>query len=451
VLAALRFTFLALAASLLGLAAALPAAADDGALYSRGQIAEAMRRAGFHESDIPVGVAIVTAESGGRAGATNDGSATRTREFSVGPWQINLHAHGSRISETGARDLQSATDYAFQLWRASGWNPWGAYTNGSYLRYLDGAPPPSSGVDLLRKSGAAERPAATRLLASDLPAAAVRPQLVVLVGGLGSAHDASEFDVLLEPFRNDPRYAIVRFGGSPEHPYDTTGSLEANGQSLAAFVRAHSPRYDGVHLVTHSMGGAVVDRAFALGLSSADGVRTYTALAAPHDGATAAMLARRTLDLAGEDAPLVRSVYRAVGLHDLGSAAVMDLAATRAAPGPAGVARLEVRMATDQVVLAPDSRGTGADSRVLLPDSLRDLEGHGGILVDPRARELVRATIESGTPHADERAGALRAAASITDHLVSGAAFAGILVLGTLTWFAVERLRYARRRYLLPA
>jgi hypothetical protein len=438
-----RALLLLVAALLLALAAALPAAADDApSRHSRGQIAEAMRRAGFPEHEIAVGVAIVLAESSGRADATNDGSATKSAEYSVGPWQINLRAHGSRITEATARDLQAATNYAFQLWRASGWNPWGAYTDGSYLRHLEGLPPGASDASG-RGSGAPGRPAPTQLLPTHLPIAEARPQLIVLVGGLGSAADGREFDRLLEPFSDDPRYEIVRFGASAGHPFDPTGSLETNGRSLANYVRAVAAGYDGVHVVAHSMGGAVADRAFAHGLSAEDGVRTYTALAAPHDGATAAMLARRTLEFAGEDAAGLRALSRLA--HDIGSPAVTELAGLRAAAPPAEVARLNIRMATDQVVLAPDARSPGVDSRVLLPDSFRDLEGHGAVLSDTRAAELVRGTITQGRPPADTRGRELQAAAAVADHLMSGLVFAGLLVLGGLTVLALERLQAARR------
>jgi len=113
------------------------------ATYTPAQVADAMRRAGFPESEIATGVAVATAESGRRSEATNRGTA-KTPEYSVGPWQINLNAHGKAITEDAARDLDTATAYAYRLWKSSGWQPWGVYTAGTYRQYLAATPEPGS-------------------------------------------------------------------------------------------------------------------------------------------------------------------------------------------------------------------------------------------------------------------------------------------------------------------
>ncbi len=102
--------------------------------FSPSQIAAAMRKAGFPEEEIPTGVAIVMAESGGKAIKSN------VDPNSWGPWQINLDAHKD-ISRTQANSLQSATNYAKKLYDASGWGPWTAYTLGTYRQYLNGQSP----------------------------------------------------------------------------------------------------------------------------------------------------------------------------------------------------------------------------------------------------------------------------------------------------------------------
>lgn len=94
-----------------------------------------MRGAGFPESELARGYAIGMGESGWRSGALNDGTATATAEYSVGPWQINLKAHPN-VSEACARDLECSTQVAFGLFEKQGWQPWGAYTNGSYRAYM---------------------------------------------------------------------------------------------------------------------------------------------------------------------------------------------------------------------------------------------------------------------------------------------------------------------------
>src|SRR5260221_1270004 len=130
------------------------------------------------------------------------------------------------------------------------------------------------------------------------------PECIVAVGGLGSLNDdympdpktnktADTFESLLAAFRNDPRYQIHRFGSSDEDPgfrYDTSGSIDAGGLALRDFVRSLSGRCALIHIVAHSMGGAVADRAFSLGLSAADGVATYLPISAPHNVAVLAQI-----------------------------------------------------------------------------------------------------------------------------------------------------------------
>lgn len=100
--------------------------------YSPEDIAQAMRNAGFPDDQLATGVAISLAESGGRYEATNDSAI----EYSVGPWQINLKAHN--LPESAARELQSATNYAYQLWSGRGgrFTDWSVYLNGSYQSQL---------------------------------------------------------------------------------------------------------------------------------------------------------------------------------------------------------------------------------------------------------------------------------------------------------------------------
>jgi hypothetical protein len=103
--------------------------------WSASEILDAMRGAGFPESELARAYAIGLGESGWSSGAVNDGSRTATDEYSVGPWQINLKAHPG-VSEACARDLECSTQVAFGLFQKQGWQPWGAYTNGSYRQYM---------------------------------------------------------------------------------------------------------------------------------------------------------------------------------------------------------------------------------------------------------------------------------------------------------------------------
>src|SRR5262249_11880182 len=137
------------------------------------------------------------------------------------------------------------------------------------------------------------------------------PECIVAVGGLGSDNDdwmkpdkGDTFGALLAPLRRDPRFSIHRFGSSPEHPdldpYDTYGSIDANARPLRDFVRSLSSTCFAIHIVAHSMGGDVADRAFTLGLSAADGIKTYLPISTPHNGALIAWLLTRADDLSAE-------------------------------------------------------------------------------------------------------------------------------------------------------
>jgi len=101
-------------------------------VYTREQRINAMRAAGWPDEVIPIGVAVSLAESWNGTGINNNPPT----EYSVGPWQINLLAHPN-VSESQAQDLNYSSQYALQLWQRQGFQPWGAYTNGSYLKYLE--------------------------------------------------------------------------------------------------------------------------------------------------------------------------------------------------------------------------------------------------------------------------------------------------------------------------
>jgi hypothetical protein len=111
---------------------------------SREERAQAMRAAGFPEWAIPVGVAVSLAEFGGDL-AVDPQSRSRypngDREESYGIWQIHLPAHPD-VSRECAVDVACSTRAAFRI--SSGgtnWNPWSAFTNGSYNANLDGDTP----------------------------------------------------------------------------------------------------------------------------------------------------------------------------------------------------------------------------------------------------------------------------------------------------------------------
>lgn len=289
------------------------------------------------------------------------------------------------------------------------------------------------------------RPARTVERATELPPrrATTDRELVLVVGGLGSSSSDATWDALKARYVGDPRYEVRRFGADPRFPYDTLGALEPSAANLRDEVRALAPRYAAVHLVTHSMGGAVADRAFAQGLSSADGVRTYVALAAPHNGATAARIAQGALAQAQGEALEVRAVVGAA-LQDPAAAATRDLAARRVPAPVTNVTRLDLRLATDLLVPGRDSRVPSVPSRVLLPSSLETLEGHGGVLREPAALDAVTATIATGRVPPDPRGELLREATGLVSNTADELALLLLLTAALAAILAASLLRTAR-------
>lgn len=116
------------------------------AVLTREQLAASLRRAGFNEEATRIMVAIALAESGGDTNAT----ANTTREYSVGPWQINLHAHGDWVTESCARDPDCAARAAYAISKnGTTFTPWSVFTNRMYEKFLDWAGLDPKGTPLL--------------------------------------------------------------------------------------------------------------------------------------------------------------------------------------------------------------------------------------------------------------------------------------------------------------
>ena len=227
-------------------------------------------------------------------------------------------------------------------------------------------------------------------------------ELVLFVGGYGSRSDDGAFDELAARFPPD-RYVVRRLGEDPRFPYDTYGGVDANAQILTNEVRAIGGDYSAVNIVSHSMGGVVTDRAFANGLSAKDGVRTFVAIAGPHSGADYARAPAFLLPILGP----VEDIVRAVGVaaaRDPASDAIRDLAVARPIGVPAGIARVDVSLATDGLVNEFDAKDPGVPQRVFLPATLRELiDGHGGSLVNRQIGDLVVETIRTHEVPPDRR------------------------------------------------
>jgi len=235
-----------------------------------------------------------------------------------------------------------------------------------------------------------------------LGAPAHKKELVLFVGGYGSRPNDGAFDDLAARFPAD-QYVVRRLGDDPRFPYDTYGSVDANAQILTNEIRSIGGDYSAVNIVSHSMGGVVTDRAFASGLSAGDGVRTFVAIAGPHSGADYARAPAFLLPIIGPVENIVRTVG-VVAARDPVSDAIRDIAAARPIPAPAGVARVDVSLATDGLVNQFDARDPGVPQRIFLPASLRELvDGHGGSLVNHQIADLVAETVRRHEVPPDRR------------------------------------------------
>jgi hypothetical protein len=309
-----------------------------------------------------------------------------------------------------------------------------------------GHPPTSSQIPLteLRPSEIQTAPPPTLApdsapLTEPLRAPARKKELVLFVGGYGSRVDDGAFDDLGARFPAD-RYDVRRLGDDPRFPYDTYGPVAANARILTDEIRSIGGEYSAVNLVSHSMGGVVIDQAFSDGLSSGDGVRTYIAIAGPHSGADFARAPAFLLPIIDP----VKEIVRAGGVaaaRDPDSAAVRDIAIARPVRPPAGVVRVDASLATDGLVNEFDARDPGVPQRLFLPASLRELvDGHGGSLVNRQIADLVVETVRTHEVPPDRRDPLTRLIAPILWDRETRL-WRGLLLLTTLAAFSIYAAR----------
>ena len=257
-------------------------------------------------------------------------------------------------------------------------------------------------------------------------------ELVVLVGGYQSCAcpDDGTFSVLTTRL-TAAGFDVVRFGTDPRFPYDTYGLIEPSAVNLRDEIRSLSGQYEAVHLVAHSMGGVVADRAFANGLGRSDGVVSYVSWSAPHSGSDAARAMALTRAVSGGSADPFRESLLWINL-EAHSDAVRDLALTHAVAPPPGVVRLDLREATDVLVTERDAHDPGVTSRVLTGA----VEGHGGILTDPQAIDQTVRTITERRVPPDERSHVLTLAAAEGSRRIGGAILTLICIIAFAACFA---------------
>lgn len=223
-------------------------------------------------------------------------------------------------------------------------------------------------------------------------------ECIVIVGGLGSPTDTSDYDffgTVLGDLRTNIDYRPVRFGVDAGD-YDTTGAISRSGSALREVIRRISADCDAIHLLAHSMGGVVVDRALSKLEPMAHGISTYVAMASPHNGATMARLLRAVVEHDPLTAAAVSTVANALDAPDPSWDAVHDLVTARAPLRIPRVEHVRLRMLTDEIVFARDNQDRRVDVREYPPASGAEILGHGGIVHNERVQSVVRETIRSG-------------------------------------------------------
>lgn len=104
---------------------------------SRAQIADAMRKAGWPESAIPMGVAVALAESGGNPRAIN--RSNRNGSSDHGLFQINT-VHKKLLTTGDPYNPVDNARMALKVYRDAGskWTPWSVFKSGSYRKFYTG-------------------------------------------------------------------------------------------------------------------------------------------------------------------------------------------------------------------------------------------------------------------------------------------------------------------------
>ena len=261
---------------------------------SSAQIKDGLRRAGFPEEVIPTMYAVTMAESGGNPYAHNP----RGRDNSYGLTQINM------LGDMGPERRQwfglSSDDQLFdpdtnfaaakKVYDAQGLGAWGAYTNGSYKKFLGqdyGGGQPVQARDAGPNAGGATLPVATapatpqRSVAQDMGAAIAGARKEEggerMAGSLGDSLFAAVVQQPVARMAGDSASPpATRTGGGSTFVTADTGASTGPHLDFRVWSKSKggyvSNPGDYTHLVTTG-DGVAVDRAFQM--TSPYGMRNH--------------------------------------------------------------------------------------------------------------------------------------------------------------------------------
>ena len=99
-------------------------------VLTREQVRELVSK---YDWDVDVATAVFLAESDGRRDIVNWGDSHSGCKGSYGLAQ-SACSHTPNPEEL--KDPEKNIEVAHRLWKERGWKPWGAYTDGRYLKYL---------------------------------------------------------------------------------------------------------------------------------------------------------------------------------------------------------------------------------------------------------------------------------------------------------------------------
>ena len=118
-----------------------PVSSAKGLTFTQSQMKQLLIDQGMDDHNATIGAAVgmgESSESSGRSKVLNGNN-----EHSLGLWQHNRDTGEDRHSFYGIKDWSELEDpvtnarATYRLWkRQGGWTPWGAYTNGSYKKFL---------------------------------------------------------------------------------------------------------------------------------------------------------------------------------------------------------------------------------------------------------------------------------------------------------------------------